>query len=65
MLAVLLIAQCGVSTKSTQARLHADGFAEAASRGWISTQTAPDTFGRTWRLTTSGLATLNIVRGLS
>lgn len=43
----------------------ADYVAEAASRGWISTQTEPGTFGRDWLITTSGLATLNIEKGLA
>jgi hypothetical protein len=37
----------------------------AASSGWLTTQIAPMQFGRVWLLTTSGLATLNIMKGLS
>lgn len=64
-LAVLEIAETGFSTKSTQARSQADAVAEAASRGWLTTQTGPTTFSRAWRLTTAGLAVLNMERGIA
>lgn len=55
----------GISTKSNLARTHADAIAEAASRCWITTQIGPTEFGRVWLLTTSGLAILNIEKGLA
>ena len=55
----------GISTKSNLARQAADVIAMAASAGWLTTQIAPMQFGRVWLLTTSGLATLNIMKGLA
>lgn len=55
----------GIWTKSNLARTHADEIAQAASRGWLTTQTAPHEYGRLWLLTTAGLATLNIMKGLA
>ena len=55
----------GIFTKSNLARAHADAIAEAASRGWLTTQTGPNEFGRVWLLSTAGLAVLNIEKGLT
>lgn len=54
----------GIKTKSGLARSHADHLAAAASRGFISTQTAYDVFGRTWLLTSAGLGFLQFHKGL-
>jgi len=55
----------GIYTKAAMARTHADAVAEAASRGWITTQVNPMQFGRIWLLSTAGLATLNIEKGMA
>jgi len=55
----------GIYTKSNLARTYANAIAEAASRCWISTRLDHRDYGRVWMLTTSGLATLNIEKGLA
>ena len=55
----------GIFTKSNLARTLADAIAEAASRGWITTQSDVRTYGRVWMLTTAGLAIINIEKGLA
>lgn len=48
---------CGITTKSDRARAYADAFAEAASRGFITTLNLPGhpEHGSTWRLAPGGL----------
>lgn len=45
------------TTKSDTARDYADEVAEAASRGFLTTQVVPgkDVFGRVWKITCEGL----------
>lgn len=49
-----------MTTKADEARVYADEIAEAASRGFITTQVTPggDVYGRLWKLTPSGTAFL-------
>ncbi len=51
--------------KGTLARVAAWDVAEAASRGWLTTEVEPFTYGTRWRLTTSGTAMLHLSMGHS
>lgn len=54
---VLALARVGSMTvKSDAARRLAESLAEAASRGWVSTQIGREAFGRLWLLTPAGAA---------
>lgn len=54
-----------ITTKSDLARHYADEVAEAASRGWITTEIIRPVFsdyGRQWRITASGVTALHVAQ---
>lgn len=53
----------GIFTKSNLARTHANPLAEAASRGWITTEAANGVYGNLWLITSRGLMVLEIEKG--
>lgn len=61
---VLKAAACGqLWVKGTMARTHAWALAEAASRGWLTTEEEPLVFGTSWRLTASGNVAMRMALG--
>lgn len=54
-----------ITTKSDLARHYADEVAEAASRGWITTEIVrpmESDYGRQWRITSQGVTALHVAQ---
>lgn len=60
---LLLIYDRPITTKSDDARLHADYIAMAACMGLITTKITGDVFGREWRVTAHGLTLIEVFEG--
>ncbi len=54
--------QHGIFSKGNLAREFANPIAEAACRGWLTTEASPGIFGNKWLITEKGLGALNANR---